>query len=465
VTNDSGLWPSDGHQAVHFVGVGGVRMSAMAEMLARRGCVVSGSDRERSVFTEGLRQHGVVVAIGHGAENVGDVDAVVYTPAVGDENPELKAARERGIRVVEGKWLLGEMTRGKRLIAVAGTHGKTTTTAMITNICEKAALDPTSFVGGSVLGADSNLRVGGDAVWVVEADEYDRAFLELEPTVAVVTSLEADHLDLYGSEEEIIETFDRFLNGMADDGTAVVNESYRASADLTVPAGCERVSFGDASDADLRATDVTPDGLKNRFTATLNGRELGTITLRLPGRHNVANALSAIGAAHAIGAPWEAIQSGLETFQGVRRRFEVMYDSEGVVVVNDYAHHPTEISETLAAARSVWSGRVIAVFQPHLYSRTRDFADAFGQSLSAADVCWLTDIYPAREAPIPGVTAESLTALIPDCRYEPDLNTLAGSVVASVEPGDMILVMGAGSIDRVAAEISSALGDVEVGPN
>ena len=459
MTPDSGLWRFDSKQRVHFVGIGGVRMSALAEMLARRGCAVTGSDREASVFTDRLATFGVRVQIGHHAENVGNVDAVVYTPAVDPENPELVFARQNGIRIVEGKRLLGEMTRGKRLIAVSGTHGKTTTTAMISEICVSAGMDPTSFVGGAVRGEESNLRVGSDDVWVVEADEYDRAFLELTPTVAVVTSLEADHLDLYGSEEEIIETFDQFLAGMAEDGTAVLCEDYLASRNLTIPAGRRDVSFGFSDAADLTATGIRNDGLSTTFRVEQNGEVLGEATIRLPGRHNVSNALSAIGAALSFGLQWNAIQDGLAAFGGVRRRFEVMGEVDGVTIVSDYAHHPTEIVQTLKAARSVWDGRLIAVFQPHLYSRTRDFAKAFVESLSEADVVWLTDIYPAREEPIPGITGRTIADGIAECYYESNLEKLAESVGEMAEPGDMVLVMGAGSIEKVAEKLSGRAGE------
>ena len=454
---DSGLWSSQANTRVHFVGVGGVRMSALAEMLARKGCRVTGSDREASVFTDRLERAGVAVTIGHAWENVGSADAVVYTPAVGPQNPELVFARQKGIRIVEGKRLLGEMTRGKQLIAISGTHGKTTTTAMITQICETAGLDPTSFVGGAVQGDESNLRVGSDDVWVVEADEYDRAFLELTPAVAVVTSLEADHLDLYASESEIGETFNHFLAGMTDEGTVVVSADYDASADLVVPEGRNRLLFGLGEDVSLGAEGVSSDGLSTTFTVRHKGEALGEATIQLPGQHNVSNALGAIGAALSIGLEWPAIREGLASFSGVRRRFEKMGEAGGVTVINDYAHHPKEIAETLRAARSVWSGRIVAVFQPHLYSRTRDFADAFSKSLSDADICWLTDIYPAREMPIPGITGRTIADSIDDCYYEADLDRLADAVIDTGEAGDTVVVMGAGSIEKVAGEILRGL--------
>ena len=451
-----------GHH-VHFIGVGGVRMSALAEMLARKGCKVTGSDREASIFTERLKPFGVTVSVGHAAEHLGDAEAVVYTPAIDPENPELVAANAKGLRVVEGKRLLGEMTRGKRVIAVSGTHGKTTTTAMITQICEAAGLDPTSFVGGAVQGADSNLRVGSDDVWVVEADEYDRAFLELEPTVAVVTSLEADHLDLYESEDEIIETFDTFLEGLNEAGAAVISADYEASNRLRIPKGRPRTSFGFSDDADLKAEELQSEGLATTFAVRLKGERLGTITIRTPGRHNVSNALSAVGASLSIDVSWGAIQEGLLEFSGVRRRFEVVGTSNGATIVSDYAHHPTEISETIDAARDVTDGRVVAVFQPHLYSRTRDFADGFVEALSKADLVWLTDVYPAREEPIPGISGQTIADRIAGSRYEPELEKLADAVEETLESGDLVLVMGAGSIEETAKALSGRAGDGESG--
>jgi UDP-N-acetylmuramate--alanine ligase len=463
MASDSGLWSLGTKQRVHFVGVGGVRMSALAEMLARRGCTVTGSDREASAFTDRLRPFGVTVQIGHAAEHVGAADAVVFTPAVDPENPELVEARQKGIRIVEGKHLLGEMTRGKRLIAVSGTHGKTTTTAMITQICETAGMDPTSFVGGAVQGEESNLRVGADDVWVVEADEYDRAFLELSPTVAVVTSLEADHLDLYASQDEISETFEAFLSGMDEAGTAVLSNDYEASRELTVPEGRQGLTFGLTGSANLTVSNVTNEGLATTFTVKRDGVAMGEVTIGLPGKHNVSNALSAIGATLSVGADWNAIRDGLAAFRGVRRRFEVMGEVDGVMIVNDYAHHPTEITQTLMAARSVWDGRIVAVFQPHLYSRTRDFADGFIASLSGADVVCLTDVYPAREIPIPGISGRTIADGIEGSHYEANLDKLADSVRGVVRSGDMVLVMGAGSIERVANDLSGGPGEEESG--
>ena len=442
---------------VHFVGIGGVRLSALAEMLVRGGSTVSGSDRASSVFTERLGAIGVSIRIGHDADHIGKADTVVFTPAVEPDNPELVAARDRGIRIVEGKKLLGEMTHGKRLVAVSGTHGKTTTTAMISSICETAGLDPTAFVGGAVQGPESNLRVGDSDVWVVEADEYDRAFLELSPTVAVVTSLESDHLDLYDSESNLVETFDAFLSGLTEDGSAVISSDYPASRSLTVPAGRARVDVGFGEEAVLTAEEMVSEGLKTSFTVVEGGETVGDASLQVPGRHNVANALSAIGAARRMDIDWSHIARGLERFRGVRRRFEIVGSGNDITVVNDYAHHPTEIDVTIEAGRAITDGRIVAVFQPHLYSRTRDFLGEFQTALSRADVCWLTGIYPARETPIPGITGRSIADGIDGCHYEEELNALAGSVMNTLEPGDLVLVMGAGSIERTAVDIAKSL--------
>ena len=444
-------------QDVHFVGIGGVRLSALAEMLVLSGCTVSGSDRASSVFTERLKTIGVTIRIGHDADQIGNADTVVFTPAVESDNPELVAARDRGIRILEGKKLLGEMTRGKRLVAVSGTHGKTTTTAMISSICETAGLDPTAFVGGAVQGPESNLRVGDSDVWVVEADEYDRAFLELSPTVAVVTSLESDHLDLYDSEGDLVETFDTFLSGLTEDGSAVISSDYSASRSLTVPSGRTRVYVGFGEEAAITAEEMVSERLKTSFTVVDGGETVGDASLQVPGQHNVANALSAIGAARRMDIEWSHIAQGLERFRGVRRRFEIVGSGNDITVVNDYAHHPTEIDVTIEAGRAITDGRIVAVFQPHLYSRTRHFLGEFQTTLSRADVCWLTGIYPARETPIPGITGRSIADGIEGCHYEEDLDVLAGSVVKTLEPGDLVLVMGAGSIEQTAMEIAKRL--------
>jgi len=448
--------------SVHFVGIGGVSMSALAEWLHERGCRVSGSDREASAITGRLVKKGISVAIGHRARDVDDADLVVFTPAVGEDNAAVVEARRRNVPTLRRRELLREVTRGKRLVAVAGTHGKTTTTGMVASICEAGGLDPTAFVGGVMQGWGTNLRLGSDELWVMEADEYDRAFLELTPTVAVVTGVEADHLDQYGDEAAVHAAFEQFLDGLTSDGTAVICADSAGAQGLR--AEMDRVTrYGIESDeADLRAEAIWAEGFGSRFGMTLDGASIGRARLRVPGRHNVQNALGAAGAAFAIGLEWPAVREGLEAFDGVSRRFEILGEAAGTTVVSDYAHHPTEIRATLAAAREGWQGRVTAVFQPHLFTRTRDFADDFGAALALADRVWLTEIYPAREEPIPGITGSLIAQKVRgaghrDVQCVSDLNELAAAVASDSQAGEMVLGMGAGSVGKVANRVLEIL--------
>src|SRR5690606_23546243 len=351
---------------------------------------------------------GLEVAAGHDPAHVEDAAAVVVTAAVPPDHPELAAARAGGIPVLKRAQALGAVVNRGVVVAVAGTHGKTTTTAMTTAILAEAGLDPTGFVGGRMAAWNGGLRPGSDRLFVVEADEYDRSFLTLRPRIAVVTAVEADHLDVYGSLEAIEEAFLQFLAAVPADGLiAACVDDDGARRVLGAVRGARTLGYGLSRAAELRATNVEPHGRGSRFRVEEGGTPLTELTLRLPGLHNVRNALGALAAARAAGAAVEAAQRALATFEGVDRRFQELGQAGGVVFVDDYAHHPTEITATLAAARAAYPGRrIVAVFQPHLYTRTRDFADAFGRALAGADVAWVTDIYPAREAPIPGVTGE-----------------------------------------------------------
>ena len=437
---------------VHFVGIGGVGMSAVAELLFRQKCIVTGSDREASALTDRLGSMGIPVRIGHTPEAVEDTDLVIYTPAAGPENVELKEARSRGIPTVRRASLLGQLTAGHRVVGVTGTHGKTTTTAMVGEVLEAAGLDPTVLVGGIVRGTERNLRPGSRTLWAVEADEFDRSFLKLRPEVAVVTSLEEDHLDTYGNMEGLFQAFQCFLD--QTNRSAVM--AYDAPFVRRLNAEHLRVfSYGLEDETGISARSVLQDGLESRFLAVDRGKPLGDIALRVPGRHNVSNALAAVGVGLALQLPWKAIRTGLENFRGVRRRLEVLGDPGGVCVVNDYAHHPTEVRAALETIRAGWRGRLIAVFQPHLYSRTRDFADEFGRALSEADQVWIADVYAAREDAIPGVTGETVAGQVrnagcSDAFYIAGLQDLELCLSEALAPGDLVLVMGAGDVEQVA---------------
>ena len=449
---------------VHFMGICGAGMSALAELVLRGGGRVTGCDARPGAVGEALRALGAEVVQGHDPAHVAGAVAVVATAAIPADHPELVAARRRGIPVLKRAEALGALVNGGQLVAVAGTHGKTTTTAMTTAILVEAGLDPTGFVGGQVPGWGGGLRRGSDRLFVVEADEYDRSFLTLRPTVAVVTTVEADHLDVYGTLEAIEAAFCEFLQPVPDGGliAACVDDPgvRRILGELR---GKRVLGYGLGAEASLRAVEVEVEGRGSRFVVEERGERLGELALAVPGLHNVRNALGAFAAARHMGADFEATRRALEGFRGVARRFQELGRARDVVVVDDYAHHPTEIEATLAAARGAYPDRrLVAVFQPHLYTRTRDFAEEFGRVLASADVVWVTDVYPAREAPIPGVTGELVArsaeaAGAAEVHYHPSVSDLPAALAAYLRPGDLCLAMGAGDITEAAAEVLARL--------
>ncbi|MBI4408116.1 MAG: UDP-N-acetylmuramate--L-alanine ligase [Gemmatimonadetes bacterium] len=449
---------------VHFVGIAGAGMSALAELVLRTGGRATGCDTRPGEVGEALKAAGADVVSGHDPAHVAGAVAVVTTAAIPAEHPELVAARRSGIPVLKRAQALGALVNRGVVLAIAGTHGKTTTTAMTTTILVRAGLDPTAFVGGRVAEWGGGLRSGSDRLFVVEADEYDRSFLTLRPRVAVVTTVEADHLDVYGTLAAVEESFRRFVALVPEEGlvTACVDDPG-AKRILASVSGPRTLAYGLDRAAALRATAVSLEGTASRFRVEERGRVLGELALSIPGAHNVRNALAAFAAARDAGASFEDARAALAAFRGVTRRFQELGRARDIVVIDDYAHHPTEIRATLAAARVAFPGRrIVAVFQPHLYSRTRDFADEFGAALAAADVAWVSDIYPAREAPIPGVTGELIVraaaaAKAPDVRYHAALDGLAEAVAAELRPGDVCLTMGAGNIDEVARELLGRL--------
>jgi UDP-N-acetylmuramate--alanine ligase len=443
---------------VHFVGIGGVSMSALAELLAHRGCLISGSDRQASPLTQRLERLGIPIQIGHSASVIDAADCVVYTSATDSENPERKAAQKKGIPLLRRAELLGQLTASHPTICVAGTHGKTTTTAMITIVLIAAGQDPTALVGGVVRELETTLRTGQGSHWVVEADEYDRTFLSLKPTVAVVTTLEADHLDCYRDIDDIRSAFEQFINTVPQNGCAVLCADAPEIQTLNLDNKFEHITYG-LSNGRLRAKQIEQNGFGSAFDVVENNNKLGRLRLQVPGRHNITNALAAVGVANHLGLDWTDVCDGIEAFRGVHRRFEVLGEVEGITVVDDYAHHPTEIRATLDAARAGWSGRIVAVFQPHLYTRTRDFAPEFARALQKADRVWITDIYPAREEPIPGIDGNTIAIQIPDANYAPTLDDLQKALIRDVQPGDLLLIMGAGDIEHTARKIYQALGE------
>jgi UDP-N-acetylmuramate--alanine ligase len=438
-------------------------MEPLAELLLRSGGSVTGCDLRQGPWSRKLEDLGATIWTGHDPDHVEKASALVITSAVAADHPELVRAQERGIPVLKRAQALGIWVNRGTLVAIAGTHGKTTTTAMVTQILSDAGMDPTGLVGGHVSGWQGNLRHGRDDLFVVEADEYDRSFHTLRPTVAVVTNLEADHLDVYGDLEGVTEAFRIFVGSVAEDGWVVVCGDDHGASRLVGGLDGRGFTYGLNPGNQLRGVEVTWDGEDVRFQVEENGQPVGEIQLGSPGLHNVRNALAAAATARHLGVEWDAIRFGLARFQGVGRRLESVGTVDGVLVMDDYAHHPTEVRATLAAVRQAFPDRrIVAVFQPHLFTRTRDFASEFGAALSDADEIWVTEVYPAREEPIPGVSGELVADAAREAgaegvNYHPDLEGLPATLAGSLQPGDLCLTLGAGSIETVGSALVTAL--------
>jgi len=442
---------------LHFVGAGGVGMSGLAEiLLLSTPLEISGCDRERSENTERLTALGAKIAYGHDAAHVEQADLVVISSAIAEGSPEIAAARRRGIPVIRRAEMLAEIMRLKQGIAVAGTHGKTTTTSLTGMVLTEAGFDPTIVVGGRVRILGTNARLGKGDFLVAEADEYDRSFLELTPVVAVVTNIEADHLDTYRDLTDILEAFVIFANRVPFYGAVVACLDDPGVREILPRVKRRVVTYGESPEAALRAGEIRLEASGTTFEVWEgNTWSLGSVRLPLPGRHNVLNALAAIAVGRELSIPFPTIARALKDFTGVIRRFETKGERGGVLVLDDYAHHPTEIAATLAAARQVHPGRrLVALFQPHLYSRTRDFAEAFGRALLACDLAIVTDVYASREKPIPGVTGE-IVALATrhaghaNVMYVSDRTRVAGELERVLKSGDLLLTMGAGDVVRL----------------
>ncbi len=446
---------------VHFMGIAGAGMSALAELCVRRGTVVTGCDNNPDGAGD-LMRLGIAAQRGHDVQHLEGHRALVVTSAIPKDHPEIARAHALGIPVIRRAEALAEATSGgDRLVAVAGTHGKSTTTVMVTEALKGAAIDATGVVGARVRSWNGNLSAGADQVFVVEADEYDRSFLALQPQVAVVTNIEADHLDIYKDLDDIRATFAtfaaraRWLVICADDHWANL---------LPSPPTAEVIRYGIASpDARMVAKNISSADGGSAFDVVFDGKEVGRVVLSVPGAHNVRNALAAIAVGvGSWGASVEMLARGLSNFRGVERRFERLGDGAGVTVVDDYAHHPTEIHATLAAARLAFPGRrIIAAFQPHLFSRTKDFAGEFAEALTAADGCWLADIYPAREQPVPGVTsgliADAMTTSGKSPAWTGPRAEMAAALAASTRSGDVVLTIGAGDVTKTGPELLARL--------
>ena len=452
------LDPAD-PRPIHFVGIAGAGMSALAELLILRGARVTGCDAHAENAAD-LVARGVEVRQGHDPDHVEGARALVVTSAVRKDHPELLRARAAGIPVIRRAEALGEATAGTMLVGVAGTHGKSTTTVLTTEALAAAGLAPTGYVGARVTAWGGNVRAGGAERFVVEADEYDRSFLALDPTVAVVTNLEADHLDIYADLDDLRRTFAVYLRRAR---YVVLCADDREANRLPTPASAEVIRYGlDSPDARLVATRLRPEGLGTRFEVLYDGKPCGEVMLAVPGHHNVRNALAALAVGLGLGVTVEAMAPGIAAFRGVERRFQLLGDAAGVLVVDDYAHHPTEVAATVQAARAAAPDRrLVVAFQPHLYSRTRDFAREFAAALVQADAVFLADIYGAREQPVQGVTsalvASEMAALGRAPLWEGAREQLADALARAARPGDLVVTMGAGDVTRVGPELLALL--------
>lgn len=445
---------------IHFVGAGGIGMSGIAEILLDQGFKVSGSDKSLSEVTDRLKKLGAEVFEGHRAENLKqDVDALVYSSAVSFDNPELVEAQRRKIPVIRRAEMLAEVMRLKYGIGIAGTHGKTTTTSMISLVLMEGGLDPTVIVGGKLSGlGGTNARLGHGEFIVVEADEFDRSFLSITPTIAVLTTLETDHLDCYRDLEDIKGAFIQFASKVPFYGFVVLCLDEPALLDIMPQLHKKKmITYGLNPQADIQAVEIKHKDNTSSYTLVRNGKDLGAITLQVPGKHNVQNSLAAIAVAIELGVAFPKIKSGMEKFTGVYRRWEKKGEAGGVTLYDDYAHHPTECRATLSGAKAGWRRRVLCVFQPHLYSRTRDFYEEFGKSFLLSDVLVVTDVYPAREEPIQGVTGELIANAAKqfghkDVHYVPDKKSIPGFLKKIVKSGDIVITMGAGDIWKYGEE-------------
>ena len=459
------LLPADQLGAVHFVGIGGAGLSGIARIMLARGMTVSGSDAKESPTLEALRALGATCHVGHAAANLGDAETVVISTAVRDTNPEVVEATRRGLRLLPRSAALESVMRGRVVVAVAGTHGKTTTTSLLTVALQHCRADPSFAIGGDLNETGSNAHDGSGELFVAEADESDGAFLVYSPHAALVTNVEADHLDNYGTEEAYRAAFDRFVDRVSPEGFMVVcadDPGADALGRTAVERGRTVVRVGERADAEVRAEGVRFLGSTSTFTVVDRGERLGEVTLQIPGRHYVLDALAALACGLRLGFEFRELARGLTAFTGTRRRMELKGQADGVRVYDSYAHHPNEIRGDLQAARSLaGEGRVVVAFQPHMVSRTRIFGHDMGVALGAADSVVVMDVYVAREEPEPGVSGAMVAAAVPlaaaDVVFEPSWSATAGHLVRSARRGDVVLTLGAGDVTLLGPEVLELL--------
>ncbi|MBU2055130.1 MAG: UDP-N-acetylmuramate--L-alanine ligase [Proteobacteria bacterium] len=439
---------------VHFVGIGGIGMSGIAEVLINLGYEISGSDLSPSDITQRLDELGAAIHMGHDASHIGNADVVVTSTAVRPDNPEVLEAHKKGVPVIPRAEMLAELLKMKFSIAVSGSHGKTTTTSIVSTLLAHGGLDPTLVIGGKLASIGSNARLGDGEVIVAEADESDGSFLKLSPCLAVITNIDREHLDYYRDVEEIKEAFLRFANIVPFYGSTILCLDDEHVREILPRIKRKAITYGLSAPADYRAEGISFSGATSRFSLYCRETLLGTVKLNVPGLFNVYNSLAAIAVAREMGLTFPVIREGLQHFTGVQRRLEVRGEVGGIVVVDDYGHHPTEIRATLAAAKQVWPGRIIVVFQPHRYTRTQALFEEFLTSFAEADLLIVTDIYAASEEPIPGVTAEALCEAIrraghPDAVHISGVDAIVDHLTSVARAPDVILTQGAGNVWKV----------------
>ena len=459
------LLPAEQLGRVHFIGLGGAGLSGIARIMLARGLTVSGSDAKDSPALQTLRGLGAEVHVGHRAEQVHDVDTVVVSTAVREDNPEVLEARRQGLRLLPRSAALESVMQDRTVLAVAGTHGKTTTTSLLTVALQHCGVDPSYAIGGDLADTGTNAHHGTGDLFVAEADESDGAFLVYSPHGALVTNVEADHLDNYGTEDAYRAAFSTFLDRILPGGFLVAVVDDPGAAALAAEAtgrGIDVVTVGESPDASLRAVDLSFDGPMSAFDVVRDGQQLGTVTLRIPGRHYVLDAMAALAAGLRLGQPFDRLRAGLEAFTGTRRRMERKGEAAGVRVYDSYAHHPNEIAGDLQAARSLaGDGRVVVAFQPHLVSRTRIFGTAMGEALGAADVVVVMDVYVAREDPEAGIDGALVARHVPlpadSVHVVPEWGDTARRLVELARPGDLVLTLGAGDVTEIGPQVLALL--------
>ena len=450
-------------RSIHFVGIGGIGMSGIAEVLLASGFGVTGSDARASDVTKRLEELGAKVFVGHTASHVGDADVVVFSSAVAKDNPELAIARANNVPVIPRAEMLAELMRLKDGVAIAGSHGKTTTTSLVATVLREAGRDPTVVIGGKLNSLGTNAARGEGDLLIAEADESDGSFLHLSPVVAVITNIDAEHLDHYGTHAKVKDAFVEFANRVPFYGLVVACLDHPHVQAILPRIEKRVVTYGLAAQADYRARNPVVEGLTTRFTLLRRGKPGGEFVVRMPGIHNVLNALAVIAVADELDVPDEVTRKALAGFTGVQRRFTIRGEAGGVTVVDDYGHHPAEVMATLDAAQRAYGRRLVVAFQPHRYSRTHHCWPELVRAFNRADVLLLADVYAAGEAPIEGATSEALAAAVRahghrDATWVGPRSEVAKALFARVQPGDVVITLGAGDITRVGPDLLTLLG-------